>query len=142
MTCGVICIGPDMTIAEAARVMRDNNIGCLPVLEDGKLIGIVTQQDMATRATADGADPSITLGRCIMTVNVVCCGETDKPEHALQIMQKQKIRHLPVCDGSGELTGMLTLSDLALNGPQELAVGIAAIAFARSWNMQMGMAGG
>ena len=78
---------PTATLAEAARRMRDNNIGCLPVGENNNFIGMLTEKDFATRATAEGMNPNTTTVRQIMTNGITYCQEDDSAVTALRIME-------------------------------------------------------
>jgi CBS domain-containing protein len=120
---------PSTTLAEAARRMRDRNIGCLPVGEGDSFIGILTEKDFTARATAEGLNPTTTTVRQIMTSGVTYCDEDDSVEDALSIMRQRHIHHLPVHNSSNLVVGIVSLSDLALRGPRELYTDIAKLAF-------------
>jgi CBS domain-containing protein len=129
MSRGVEWTAPDTTLAQAARRMRDRNVGCLPVGEEGSFIGILTEKDFTIRATAEGPNPATTIVREIMTQTVICCREDDTIEGALQIMLHRHVHHLPVRGDAGTIVGIVSLSDLALRGPQQLYPDIAKLAF-------------
>ena len=120
---------PDTTLATAARRMRDLNIGCLPVGEGDSFIGILTEKDFTSRATAEGLNPTTTTVRQIMTSGVTYCSESDNIEDALSTMRQRRIHHLPVRSQSNLVVGIVSLSDLALKGPQELYSDISKLAF-------------
>jgi CBS domain-containing protein len=109
--------------------MRDRNIGCLPVGDDTTFIGILTEKDFTARATAEGMNPTTTTVRQIMTSGVIYCQEGDSIEDALHTMQARHIHHLPVRNLSNTVVGIVSLSDLALRGPQQLYTDIAKLAF-------------
>jgi CBS domain-containing protein len=117
------------TLAYAARMMRDHNIGCLPVSDDNNFVGILTEKDLTTRATAEGMNPLTTTVREIMTIGITYCQEDDGVEDALRTMGDRHIHHLPVLDRANKVVGMVSLSDLALKGPQELYSGVSRLAF-------------
>ena len=122
MTPEVVTVGPDTPLAEAARLMRDNDIGPLPVSDDGRLVGMLTDRDITVRATAQGRDPSSTLVREVMTPELVCCLETDDVEQAADIMQRAQLRRLVVIDRTGRLLGIVSLGDIVLQtGDEKLA---------------------
>ena len=120
---------PTTTLADAARRMRDRNIGCLPVGEGNSFIGMLTEKDFTARATAEGLNPTTTVVRQIMTTGVTYCDEDDSIEDALNTMRQRHIHHLPVRNSSNMVVGIVSLSDLALKGPQELYSDVAKLAF-------------
>ena len=112
MTKNVRSIHGDEPIAAAARLLKKDNIGCLPVCDDqGKVKGIVTDRDIALRCVAAGADPSVTKVRDVMTAGVYCLSPTDSVDTAAETMRKAQVRRLPVCE-KGELCGIVSLGDL------------------------------
>jgi CBS domain-containing protein len=130
MTRNVESTTPTTTLTEAARRMRDRNIGCLPVNDTDGFIGMLTEKDLTTRATAEGLNPSTTTVRQIMTSGITYCQESDSIEDALRTMEDKHIHHLPVrLSGSNKVVGIVSLSDLALKGPQELYSNISRLAF-------------
>jgi CBS domain-containing protein len=131
MTRNVHWTAPDTSLTEAARRMRDNNIGCLPVGEHDAFVGMITETDIVRRATSRGIDPNTATVGQIMTSGICCCQEDDTPEEALQMMEGKNVHHLPVLNASSQVVGILSLSDLALNGPQELLLGASRLAFRR-----------
>jgi CBS domain-containing protein len=120
------------TLTEAARRMRDKNIGCLPVGNDSGFVGMLTEKDITTRATAEGMDPNTTTVGQIMTKGVVYCQDGDSIEDAIRTMQVRQIHHLPVRNSSNMVVGIVSLSDLALKGPSELYYGVSHLAFQSS----------
>lgn len=109
------------SIAQAARVMAEKDVGALPVVEGREVIGIITDRDIAVRAVA-GAIGSDAPVRRIMTEDVVTCSPEDEVEEALELMSNEQIRRLPVCD-DGELVGIMTLADAAERDPDKEEVG-------------------
>lgn len=107
----VLTARPEQSISEVAQTMAANNIGALAVVAGGKLMGIVSERDIIGRVVATGADPMKTAVETIMTKNPVTIDAAERPEAALQLMQKNKFRHLPVLQ-AGELAGMISLRDL------------------------------
>jgi CBS domain-containing protein len=121
---------PTTTLTEAARTMRDRNIGCLPVNDSDGFIGMLTEKDLTTRATAEGLNPTTTTVRQIMTSGITYCHEDDTLEHALRTMEDKHMHHLLVrLGGSNKVVGIVSLSDLALKGPQELYSNASRLAF-------------
>ncbi len=109
---------PDMCLADAARKMRDMDVGCLPVWEDEELIGIITDRDVTCRAIAAARDPATTTVRDIMSNDVASCFKDQLAADAAHIMQERKVRRLPVLDHDNHMVGILTLSDLSINAPE------------------------
>ncbi len=113
MTRHAATIGADETVEVAARRMKELGVGALPVLDHGQLAGIVTDRDLAVRAVAAGADPTRARVRDAMTSQVVACREDDDLEDAARAMEQRAVRRIMVLDREGELSGMLSVEDLA-----------------------------
>lgn len=124
MTSPVVSARPDDSIFYAAKMMADEDVGALPIIEAGHIVGIVTDRDIATRAVADGTPPQALLRR-IMTEVVVSCSPDDDLEHVLELMSNEQIRRLPVCDDGGRLVGIVALADAAEHDPDRSEVGEA-----------------
>jgi CBS domain-containing protein len=122
MTQQVHSIGPGDTIIEAAQSMAENDVGVLPVIESGQLIGIVTDRDIAVRGIAGGVSPSMPVRR-IMSRNVASCSPDDSIEDALGTMANEQVRRLPVCDDQERLVGIIGLGDAANRDPDASEVG-------------------
>lgn len=110
---GVTTVTPSTPVAEIAAVMRSDDIGATPVAENGKIVGIVTDRDIALRALADRRDSAKLTARDIMSERVACCGSDDDIDTALRQMEKLKIRRLPVTDARAKLVGILSLGDIS-----------------------------
>lgn len=123
MTREVIWISPDITLAEAARAMKAFDVGALPVCAGSRLVGIITDRDLAIRATAEGRDPLQTLVSDVMTLEAVCCFETEPLSTAAHLMRRWQIRRVLVVDRMGALAGILTLTDIALNSREPRLAG-------------------
>jgi CBS domain-containing protein len=115
MTSGVRIANPDETIREAARTMADIDAGVLPVGQDDRLVGMITDRDIAIRAIAQGMGPQTKVGE-VMTREVRYCFEDEDLDHVCQNLADQQIRRIPVVDRDKRLVGILSLSDLALTG--------------------------
>jgi CBS domain-containing protein len=96
MTPKVELVGPELTIQEAAKIMRDGNIGSLPVGEDDRLIGMVTDRDITCRAVADGSDPAKTKIRDIVSKKITYCFDDQDVADAAHLMEEKHIRRLAV----------------------------------------------
>ena len=110
---GIECIAPDMPVTEVASLMRKTDIGALPVKGDGQLVGIVTDRDIACRAVAEGGDISKMMASDVMSKNVVSCTADDDVADAIHLMEKKRIRRLPVTDSNKDVIGMLSLGDIS-----------------------------
>jgi len=114
MTRQVECISPDETIQAAARKMRDLDVGPMPVCENDRLTGMLTDRDIAVRCAAEGHDPKACRVRDEMTHDVVYGFEDQTIEQAEQIMREKQIRRLLVLNRNKRLVGIVSLGDLAI----------------------------
>lgn len=103
---------PNMTIRDAARSMRADNIGALPVSENGRLIGIVTDRDIVVRAVAEERSPGNTSVREVMSEGLCYCFAEDDVDEAAEVMAEHQVRRLPVINRDKQLVGFITLADL------------------------------
>jgi CBS domain-containing protein len=111
----VISVSADEPVSAAARILKQQNIGSVPVCgEDGKLRGIITDRDIVLRCVATGADAEKLTVRDVMTKGVVTVSPYDDIRAAAHIMADAQVRRLPVCQ-DGAVVGMLSLGDLATN---------------------------
>ena len=114
MTVDVEVIGPTDTIFDAAKRMRDLDVGVLPVCFDRRMQGMITDRDITIRAVAEGRDPSSTLVRDVMSPDVIYCFEDDNIEYVEQMMMDYQVRRLPVVTREGKnLAGIISIGDLA-----------------------------
>ncbi len=104
-------VSPDANAAEAVRVMCDANVGCVLVVEDGKLSGLLSERDVMRRIANRGIDPGEVRVRDVMTTDVVTVKPGMTVEDALIQCTDRRTRHLPVSDGS-RLLGLLSIGDL------------------------------
>ena len=113
METNVVTVRPSETVREAALHMQRNDVGALPVVDNGnRVCGIVTDRDIVTRAIADGIDPASATVDRVMTDKVVCAAPDMQAEDAIRIMAEHKVRRLPVTNNQG-LVGMVSLSDFS-----------------------------
>ncbi|AEG61666.1 CBS domain-containing protein [Desulforamulus ruminis] len=112
MTQNVATIGPDQSAQEAARLMSQHNVGSIPVVENGKCVGMITDRDITLRITSQGLDPQSTQVQSIMTTDVVTGAPEMDVHQAANLMAERQIRRLPVVE-NGQVTGMVALGDLA-----------------------------
>ena len=122
MTRKVEWISPNATLREAARRMRDNEVGCLPIGENDRLIGMITDHDILSRAVADGKDPATTTARDVMSNGITWCYDDQSLDEAIHLMVTKQIHHLPAMSRSRCMTGILSLSDIALRCGERLPV--------------------
>jgi CBS domain-containing protein len=112
MTPEVVMVGPEASLAEAAQLMKQEDIGPLPVCENERVFGMLTDRDIAVRAVAEGRDPRVTRVRDVMTPDLVCCFESDDVEEAARLMQETQLRRLLVIDDDRRLVGIVSLADI------------------------------
>jgi CBS domain-containing protein len=113
MTTKVESVLPTTTLRAVARKMSDLNVGALPVVDDGNLIGIITDRDVSVYAIAMGHDPQSTEVQKVMTREVYTCGAGEDISEAAKIMEQHKIRRLTVMSGDQSLAGFLSVDDIA-----------------------------
>lgn len=121
MHTGVTWVAPDMRLTEIAEKMRDEDIGSVPVGENDRLIGMVTDRDITCRGLVDGGDIDSLTARDVMTKEIVYCRTEDDVEDATHLMEDRQIRRLPVIDENKRIAGMLSLGDLSHAVAQELS---------------------
>ena len=114
-------VTPKQTIQEIAIKMRGEDIGCLPVGENDRLIGMITDRDIACRAVADGCDPTTTTAKEMMTEGMMFCFEDEDINVAIESMEKKQLHRLTVLNRDKRMVGMLSLGDLALHCSHDLS---------------------
>ena len=117
MSRDVKVISPDMTIKEAARTMRDGDFGMLPVGEYDRMIGAISDRDIAIRAVAEGNGPD-TKVREVMSAGIYWAYDDDSVEHAAILMSRHQVRRLPVVDHDKRLVGIVALGDFAVHASE------------------------
>ncbi|MFW6077763.1 MAG: CBS domain-containing protein [Hyphomicrobiales bacterium] len=105
-------IDPDASLSKAARRMRDENVGSLPVGMRDELLGIITDRDIVVRCIADDMDCNRTTVRTVMSADLLCCFDDQPVEVAAQLMEEHRVRRLPVLNQNDRLAGILSLDDL------------------------------
>ena len=113
MTREVECARPDMTLREVARIMKDQNLGSLPVCEGTSIAGMITDRDITVRGVAEGRDPAATKVSEVMSREVVTVKEDSRLDEAERLMHDRQLRRLPVVNDKGEMTGFLSLAKVA-----------------------------
>lgn len=126
MTPQVEIIDPEATMAAAAAAMRDGDFGMLPVAESDKMIGAITDRDIAVRGVAEGLDPKTAMVRDLMTKGIDWCFDDQDAHEVARMMSRKQIRRLPVVNHDKRLVGIVSLGDLAVEretaGPAEAAL--------------------
>jgi CBS domain-containing protein len=118
---GVDWVGPDTPLSDIARLMREHDIGSIPIGENDKLIGMVTDRDIVCKGFAeDGFDAGRATARDVMTTGIHCCREDDDLAKAIRHMEDLKIRRLPVINKSKRMVGILSLGDVSHSAPNDL----------------------
>ena len=117
MSRDVKVISPDMSIQEAARGMRDGGFGMLPVGEDDRMIGTISDRDITIGAVAEGKNAG-TKVRDVMSEGVAWAYEDDSVEEAAKIMSERQVRRLPVVDRNKRLVGIVALGDFAVESSE------------------------
>jgi CBS domain-containing protein len=118
---------PRQSITEVARIMADIDAGFVPVGEDDRLVGMITDRDIAVRAVAAGMGPNTPV-RDVMTRDVKYCFEDDDVSDAAESMAKLQVRRLPVLNRDKRLVGIVSLGDIALStGPEPAGAAVEAI---------------
>lgn len=120
MTPDVRTIAPDATLREAAQMMAETDVGMLPVANEDRLVGILTDRDIAVRAVAAGRGPDAPVQET-MSPEIKYCFEDDDLDEVCENMADQQLRRLPVVDRDKNLVGIVSLSDLARKGDGEAA---------------------
>lgn len=105
-------VSPEATVLDAAILMNDHKIGSLLVMEDGKLIGILTERDILHRIVAEQRNPAATRVGAVMTRDMICARPHTEINEARSVMKNRRIRHLPVLSDEEELVGLISIGDL------------------------------
>ena len=116
MTSNPSTVDPDRNVVEAARIMKQEDAGVVPVTENGRLTGMVTDRDIAIRVVAEGKDPQSTTVREVASTNLVTIDPQQDLDEALRLMAKHQVRRLPVVEEDGRLVGVLAQADVAREG--------------------------
>jgi CBS domain-containing protein len=119
MTSDVEIVQPDDTLHTAAKMMADLDTGALPVGENDKLVGMITDRDITIRAVAEGRDPDQTKVRDAMSEHIRFCFEDEDTQEVSRKMSEWAVRRLPVLNRDKRLVGIVSLGDLATGGAEE-----------------------
>jgi CBS domain-containing protein len=118
MTPGVRTVSPSQSLAEAAEVMKGEDVGSVPVVEEGRLVGIVTDRDIVIRAVAERRDPQTVKVDEVASQELVTVEPEQDLDEALALMARHQVRRLPVVE-AGQLVGMLAQADVALEAKEK-----------------------
>jgi CBS domain-containing protein len=119
MTANPAAVTPDTTVQEAARLMKSEDVGALPIVDDGRIIGVVTDRDLSIRVVAEarGADTPV---REVGSKDIVTIDPQQSLEEAARLMAEHQVRRLPVVEEDGRLVGVLAQADVARSGHDTL----------------------
>ena len=118
MTPSVRTVSPSQSLAEAAEVMKGEDVGSVPVVEEGRLAGIVTDRDIVIRAVAERRDPQTVKVAEVASRELVTVEPEQDLDEALALMARHQVRRLPVVE-AGQLVGMLAQADVALEAKEK-----------------------
>ncbi len=122
MTKEVEIVQPSDSLKEEAQKMRVRDVGFLPVCDGDRLVGVVTDRDIALRATAEGMDPNTSIGRDLITNPIIYCFDDQDVKEAAELMEKHQIRRLAVLSRDDKLlVGVVSLGDIATNGTKKVS---------------------
>jgi CBS domain-containing protein len=110
----VVTLPPEATCADAAALMRDENIGAIVIAESGRPLGVVTDRDLVTRVIADGMDAGKTQLRDVMSGEPIFLGGERSIEQVIAAMGSLAIRRVPVVDDAGQLCGLVSMDDMLI----------------------------
>jgi CBS domain-containing protein len=123
---GAEWVTPQTALADIARRMRDLDIGAIPVGENDRLIGMVTDRDIVCRGVANGQDCSKLTARDVMSKGIFYCNDSEDLEDASRIMEQKQVRRLPVLNDKKRMVGMLSLGDIGDAASHELTGEVVA----------------
>lgn len=115
MTKDPSCVTADATVREAAQVMRREDVGIVPVVEgqsDKRLVGVVTDRDIAIRCIAEGKDSSCRVRDVMSSDGLTTCSQNDDVDKLMEAMRSEKVRRIPIVDDRGTLVGIVSQADV------------------------------
>lgn len=116
MTPDPTTVEPSSSVADAARIMKNENVGPVPIVEGDKLVGVITDRDIAVRVVAEGKDPQSTTVKDVGSTDLVTIDPQQNLDEALRLMGEHQVRRLPVVEEDGKLVGIVAQADVALQG--------------------------
>jgi CBS domain-containing protein len=118
---GVDWVSPDTPVTELAKLMCDHDVGAIPIGENDRLVGMVTDRDIVCKGLAhDTFDARRATARDVMTAEIHCCREDDDLAKAVRHMEELKVRRLPVINKNKRMVGILSLGDVSNSAPVDL----------------------
>lgn len=121
MHSGVYWVDPGTSLTDVAKIMNEHNIGAVPVGENDRLVGMITERDIVCRGLARGLDLAKCCARDVMTRGIYYTTEAASVTDAAQLMEQRKVRRLPVINDDKRMTGMLSIGDLSHAGEERLS---------------------
>lgn len=115
MTRDPACVTPGATIREAAQLMQRENVGIVPVVEEKgtkRLLGVVTDRDIAIRVVAEGRDGAARVSEVMSTSRIKTCTPDDDVDEAMEVMANEQVRRIPIIDDRGSLVGIVAQADI------------------------------
>ncbi len=125
MSKDVLVVSPDTLLYEVAKKMQQRDCGSILVAKDDRLIGVITDRDLALRCVAESHHPAETNAEQVMSKEILYCRETDEIDHVALNMTKNKVRRMPVLDKDKRVVGIISLGDLAVNSSDHTVCGRA-----------------
>lgn len=132
MHSGAQWVEPGTSLIELARLMREHNIGAIPIGENDRLVGMVTDRDIVCRGLAGGLDLAKATARDVMSKGIFYCMDTQEVSDAARTMEQNKVRRLPVVDRDKRLVGMLSVGDISHSSDRALCGEIVQAASTRA----------
>ena len=117
---GVTWVDPSTPVELLARLMQKHDIGAIPIGENDRLVGMVTDRDIVCRCIAAGGDPKTTTARDVMTEGIIFCLDKQELDDAARLMEMKQVRRLPVINGKKRMIGILSLGDVYHTGARHL----------------------
>jgi CBS domain-containing protein len=117
MTKNPSCITPDSTVRQAAQLMKEEDVGLIPVVDNGTdrhLVGLVTDRDIAIRCVAEGKDGTCRVRDVMSSDDLATCSQDDSVDNVLEAMRVEKVRRIPIVDERGLLVGIVSQADVVL----------------------------
>jgi CBS domain-containing protein len=119
MTTSPRTVEPTTTIVDAARLMRDEDVGPIPIVENNQCAGILTDRDIVLRVVAEGRDPATTTVGDVASRDLITIDPEQTLDEAARLMAQHQVRRLPVCEEDGHLVGIIAQADLALTASEK-----------------------
>ena len=112
---------PGTSIMQLARLMREYDIGAIPIGQNDKLVGMVTDRDIVCRCIAKGLDPKMATASDVMTAGIIFCLDQQELDDAARLMETKQVRRLPVINGKKRMVGILSLGDVYNAAPRAVS---------------------